>query len=86
MKISPITLLLVGAAIISIVFAAYQSPGSKASKRYKIDFLRMDKEITVPTFNEQTEVEIEDHWITIYYEDGKKIVINRDKVFTLTVR
>ncbi len=55
-------------------------------KIYQLTHMRMDSEIVLPKFNDKTTVEITENWATISYEDGNKIVINRDKIWSISVK
>lgn len=47
--------------------------------------IRVHNEIFLPEFDDHTIVEVAENWVTISYNTGEKFIINRDKIWSITL-
>lgn len=53
--------------------------------KYHIKKIRCQRDIDLPSFGKNTTVEIFENWVVITYSDSNKVVINRDKIWSIEV-
>ncbi|HAS39232.1 MAG TPA: hypothetical protein DCS93_02080 [Microscillaceae bacterium] len=72
-----------GFLVVLLLLMGCESGTPKNGMKFKYEGIRFQKEIIVPE-GKITEVEIFEHWVILHYEQGKKFIINRDKVWSIT--
>lgn len=70
--------------ILCFLIVSCSNPIVTSEQRYQLNGVYFDSELDIPDMN-SAEVEILNDWVVLYYDDGRKIIINRDRIHYVDV-